>query len=78
MEPTAVPLTWPAAIPRTKNREKSRFKITLPAALKNAQDHPHYSDIAWSAIEQWRVFVPGVDAPPSENIDPLAETGVYQ
>ena len=25
MEPTAFPLTWPAAIPRTKNREKSRF-----------------------------------------------------
>lgn len=36
--PAAYPLTWPAAIPRAKTREKSRFKVTLPAALKNAQN----------------------------------------
>jgi hypothetical protein len=34
---TAYPLAWPEMFPRTKNRESSRFKTTLPAALENVR-----------------------------------------
>lgn len=37
MAPTAYPLHWPDHIPRTKNREASRFKTTLASALRNVQ-----------------------------------------
>lgn len=33
----AYPLSWPPGWPRTKFRESSRFKTTLPAAIKNLQ-----------------------------------------
>jgi hypothetical protein len=33
--PTAHPLHWPQGFPRTKEREQSRFKTTLSAALNN-------------------------------------------
>lgn len=32
------PLTWPDHIPRSKTREKGKFKATLASALKNAED----------------------------------------
>lgn len=34
----AYPLTWPSGWPRTKNKLSSRFKTTVPAALKNVQN----------------------------------------
>lgn len=34
----AYPLSWPEGFPRSKTRETGRFKTSLPAALKNAQD----------------------------------------
>lgn len=34
---TAYPLSWPPGFPRTKNRETSRFKTTLHAALENVE-----------------------------------------
>lgn len=34
---TAYPLTWPDNVPRTRSREGSRFKTTLPAALANVR-----------------------------------------
>jgi hypothetical protein len=34
----AYPLTWPEHFPRSKYREASRFKTTLPSALKNVED----------------------------------------
>ncbi|MBX4883985.1 J domain-containing protein [Rhizobium bangladeshense] len=37
MSPTAYPLTWPHNIPRTKNKAVSKFKTSLPAALKNVR-----------------------------------------
>ncbi|MBX5253375.1 J domain-containing protein [Rhizobium sp. NLR4b] len=37
MSPTAYPLTWPHNIPRTKNKAISKFKTSLPAALKNVR-----------------------------------------
>lgn len=37
MTAQAYPLQWPDHIPRTKNREKSRFKTTLSGALKNVR-----------------------------------------
>jgi hypothetical protein len=35
MTATAYPLTWPATIPRSKEREKGKFQTTLAGALKN-------------------------------------------
>lgn len=35
--PTAYPLTWPHNIPRTRNKATSKFKTSLPAALKNVR-----------------------------------------
>lgn len=32
------PLSWPDGFPRTKSREKGRFKTSFAAALKNVQD----------------------------------------
>lgn len=37
MDPSAFPLSWPPGWPRTANRESSRFKTTLAAALKELQ-----------------------------------------
>lgn len=37
MTPTAYPLTWPANMPRTKNQQRSQFRTSLPAALKNVR-----------------------------------------
>jgi hypothetical protein len=37
MTAQAYPLQWPEHIPRSKCREKSRFKTTLAAALKNVR-----------------------------------------
>lgn len=37
MTAQAYPLQWPDHIPRTKNRERSRFKTTLAGALKNVR-----------------------------------------
>jgi hypothetical protein len=37
MTAQAYPLQWPEHIPRTKTREKSRFKTTLSGALKNVR-----------------------------------------
>lgn len=37
MTATAYPLTWPQMFPRTKWRERGRFKTALPAAIKNVQ-----------------------------------------
>lgn len=34
---TAYPLAWPLGFPRTKSREPSRFKTTLPGAISNVQ-----------------------------------------
>ena len=34
---SAYPLTWPATMPRAKYREKSRFKVTLAAALDHVE-----------------------------------------
>lgn len=38
MTAQAFPLSWPDNFPRSATRESSRFKTTLPAALKNVQD----------------------------------------
>lgn len=35
--PSRFPLCWPTAIPRSKSREPSRFKTTLPSALDNVE-----------------------------------------
>jgi len=37
MTAQAYPLQWPEHIPRSKSREKSRFKTTLSGALKNVR-----------------------------------------
>ena len=37
MTAQAYPLQWPEHIPRSRQREKSRFKTTLSGALKNVQ-----------------------------------------